>query len=62
MYLRVILLDMQAFRKAIENLRVLIFPLVLTTLFKTTLLYRRRKYAKILLAVQNFDIALKKPV
>ena len=65
MYLGTTLLEMQALRKAAENLRVLTFPLVLTTLFKTAiccLVYRRRKYTKILLVVQNFNIALKKAV
>ena len=65
MYLGATLLEMQALRKAAENLRVLTFPLVLTTLFKTAiycLVYRRRKYTKILLVVQNFNIALKKAV
>ena len=64
-YLGATLLEMQALRKAEENLRVLIFPLVLTTLFKTAvrcLVHRRRKYTKILLVVQNFNIALKKAV
>ena len=65
MYLGPTLLEMQALRKAAENLRVLIFPLVLTTLFKTAiccLVYQRRKFTKILLVVQNFNIALKKAV
>ena len=56
---------MQALRKAAENLRFLILPLVLTTLFKTAiccLLYQKQKYTKILLVVQNFNIALKKAV
>ena len=55
MYLRAILLKMQALRKAAKNLKVLTFPLVLTTLFKTAiccLVYSRRKYTKILLVVQ----------
>ena len=63
MYLGATLLDVQALRKAAENFRVLIFPLFLTTLFITPiycLVYRRRKYAKILLVVQNLKIALKK--
>ena len=38
MYLGSTLLDMQALKKAAENLRVAIFPLVLTTLFKTAIL------------------------
>ena len=45
---------MQTLRKAAKNLRVLIIPLVLITLFKTAiccLVYRRRKYPKILLEV-----------
>ena len=65
MYLGATLLEMQALRKAAENLRVLISPLVLTTLFKTAiccLVYQRRKYTKILLVGQNFNIALKKAV
>ena len=65
MYLGATLLDVQALRKAAENFRVLIFPLFLTTLFITPiycLVYRRRKYAKILLVVQNLKIALKKTV
>ena len=37
MYLGATLLDVQALRKAVENLRGLIFPLVLTTLFKTAI-------------------------
>ena len=54
MYLGATLLDIKALRKAAENLRVLIVPLVLTTLSKTVnccLVYRRRKYAKILFVV-----------
>ena len=54
MYLGATLLDIKALRKAAENLRVLIVPLVLTTLSKSVnccLVYRRRKYAKILLVV-----------
>ena len=65
MYLGATLLEMQALRKAAENLRVLTFPPVFTTLFKTAiccLVYRSRKYTKILLVVQNFNIALKKAV
>ena len=56
MYLGATLLDMQAFAKTAEYLRVLIFSLVLTTLLKTAIcysVYRRRKYAKILLVVQR---------
>ena len=38
MYLGATLLEIQALRKAAENLRVLTFPLVLTTLFKNSYL------------------------
>ena len=65
MYLGSTLLDMPAVKKAEENLRFLIFPLVLTTLFETAiccLVYRRPKYAKILWVVRNCNIALKKAV
>ena len=54
---------MQALKKAAENSEALIFPLVLPTLFETAiccLVYQRRKYTKILLVVQNFNVALKK--
>ena len=37
MYLGATLLDMQALRKAAENLKVMSFPLVLTTLFKSAI-------------------------
>ena len=65
MYSGATLLDMQALRKAAENSRVLIFLLVLITLFKTAiccLVYWRQKNTKILLVIQNNNIALKKAV
>ena len=47
-------LGMQALKSAKENFRVLIFPLVFTTLFNCCFVYRKRKYAKILLLVENY--------
>ena len=49
MYLGPTILDKQALRKVAQNSRVLVFPLVLATLFKTAircLVYRNQKYTK----------------
>ena len=51
---------MHSFTNAFESCRVLILPLIFTTLFKSfnwSSLYRLRKYLKSLLVVQNFKIA-----
>ena len=62
-YLDATLWDLQALKKAVENLKVLIFPLILTTLFKTAIcysVYLRCKYVKGFFVIQYFNIALNK--